>query len=356
MKKRLAIIALAGAMTMSMLSGCSSTIDNEEIVATVGDEEISLGLANFYARLTQAQYETYYAGYLGDDMWSGEATEGKTYQEAVKEQVIGDLENMVLSQMHMEEYGVELTDEDQAAIEAAAKTFSDTNSSEDKEKVSGDEEIVKEYLTLSTIYQKVETAIKDTVDTEVSDEEAAQKSMQYVLFANTEVDETGASVELTEDELAEKKANAEKFAEEAKTAEDFEALAESYSAEAQTATFDAEEESSIPADLAKAADALGEGEVTDVIETDNGYYVAKVTSLFDEAATNTEKENIVAQRQQDEYDSVIDGWRDETDINVNEKVWKKVDFKELTVTIKIDETDPYTDELQTDDQAEESAE
>ena len=101
MKKRLAILALACAMTMSVLSGCGGNIDNDAVVATVDEEEISVGLANFYARMTQAQYETYYAGYLGDDMWTGEASEGKTYQESVKEQILEDLENMGLERSHM---------------------------------------------------------------------------------------------------------------------------------------------------------------------------------------------------------------------------------------------------------------
>ena len=39
------------------LTGCG-TINTDETVATVGDEKITLGVANFYARLQQAQYET----------------------------------------------------------------------------------------------------------------------------------------------------------------------------------------------------------------------------------------------------------------------------------------------------------
>ncbi|MFQ9345301.1 MAG: hypothetical protein ACLR2O_06650 [Coprococcus sp.] len=44
---------------------------DDAVVVKAGDEEITAGVANFYARYTQAQYETYFASYFGgDDMWT----------------------------------------------------------------------------------------------------------------------------------------------------------------------------------------------------------------------------------------------------------------------------------------------
>lgn len=60
----------------------------------------------------------------------------------------------------------------------------------------------------------------------------------------------------------------------------------------QTLTFD-KDTTSPDEDLIKAADALGEGESTDVIETEKGCYVAKVTSLLDRTATDSKKSQIV---------------------------------------------------------------
>ena len=72
MKKRALILALAGIMAAS-LTGCGSLKD-DAVVVKAGDEEITAGVANFYARYTQAQYETYFASYFGgDDMWTKNA-------------------------------------------------------------------------------------------------------------------------------------------------------------------------------------------------------------------------------------------------------------------------------------------
>ena len=54
MKKRALILALAGIMAAS-LTGCGSLKD-DAVVVKAGDEEITAGVANFYARYTPVSY------------------------------------------------------------------------------------------------------------------------------------------------------------------------------------------------------------------------------------------------------------------------------------------------------------
>lgn len=352
MRKRFMVLALAGLMAVSTFTGCGK-IKDDEVVATVDGEDIPAGLANFYARMTQAQYETWYAGYMGDNMWSGEAEEGKSYEETVKGQIMEDLQNMYLLEDHMKDYDITVSEQEEASIKEAAGAFDEANGLEEKGKVSASIENVERLLTLMTIRQRVGDAIRETADMEVSDEEAAQKAMKYVTFSFNKTDEDGNSTALTDEEKEELKKEAEDFAKGAKDKEDFAAYASEKEYEAKDATFDAEETLTIPAELAEAADKLKEGEVTGVIESANGLYVAKVTSLFDKDATEKEKENIIAERKQEKYNEVIEGWRKDADISVVEGVWKKVDFNELSVTMYMDDSDPYTDDVKTDDQVDE---
>ncbi len=354
MKKRAVILLLAGLLAAGSLTGCGS-LEDSDVVATVNDTDITAGVANFLARYTQAQYETYYAGYMGDDMWSGEGEDGETYQDTVKDSILESLENMYLMEQHMDEYEVSLSDEEKNAIKEAASEFDSANGLSEKEKVSGSTDNVERVLELLTIQKKVQDAIEAGADTEVSDEEAAQKSMQYVVFPFTTTDEEGNSVDLTDEEKAELKTTAESFAAGAAGAADFAAYAAQQGQTSQDATFDGET-TTLPTQLVEAADALGEGETTGLVEGDNGYYVARVTSLLDREATDAKKQEIVSQRKQELLDDTIDGWREDADIEVHEKVWDKVDFTTLTVTMKQDEADPYTDEVQTDDQAEDAGE
>lgn len=335
MKKKVLTLALAGVLLMTSLTGCGS-LKEDDVVATVGDQEITAGVANFYARYTQAMYETYYAAYMGgDDMWTTEAEEGKTYEDSVKDSVLEELETMILLEQHAEEYGVSLSDEEKKVIEDAAKQFDDDNKDADKDKVSGSPETVERVMTLIAMEQKMRTAIEDEADTNVSDEEAAQKSMQYVEFAYTPAD--GES-EMTDDEKEEVKKQAEAFAEGAKAAENFDTYVSEQGLEASTATFDADS-TNPTAEVVEAADQMKEGEISDVIETDDGCYVVKLTSLLDREATDLEKESIVNERKSEKYSDTCEQWLEEAEIKVHKNVWKKVDFKKLSVTIKQEETE-----------------
>ncbi|WP_243238222.1 peptidyl-prolyl cis-trans isomerase [Ruminococcus hominis] len=335
-KKRVTALGLAGMLAVTGLTGCGS-MNNDDVVATVGESEIKLGVANFYARMQQAQYETYYAGMMGttgEELWAKE-TDGKTYEQSVKSDMIKSLENIYILEQHASEYEVVLSEDEKKAIDKAAEEFDENNALEDKEAVSGYNKYVKKVLELLTIQSKMEDAMTADVDTEVSDDEAAQKAMKYVFYSYTK-DENDSTSTMSETEKTEVKKKATDFAEKLKNSDtkDIDAVANEAGMEVQTATFDSES-TSPNADLVKAADALTvEGDVTDAIETDSGIYVAKVTSFLDRTATDAKKQSIVEERKKDQYDDLLKKWRKKTDINLNKRVWKKVDFQKQGVTVK----------------------
>ena len=153
-RKRVMIMAAAGLIAVSSLAGCSRSMNNDAVVAEVGEDKIVLGVANFYARMQQAQYETYYAGMMGttgEAMWTQEVEEGKTYEDTTKESTLKTIEDMYLLKQHAADYQVELTDDDKKAIKKAAEAFVEDNTLEDKEVVSGYEKYVKTFLELATI-------------------------------------------------------------------------------------------------------------------------------------------------------------------------------------------------------------
>lgn len=334
--KRAAVLTAVGAFAITGVTGCSGTLDSDAVVATVGGEDITLGVANFYARMQQGMYEPYYAGIMGttaEDMWTQEYDGDSTYEQYTKEGLLETLENMYILSQHAADYDVSLTDDEKESIESAASNFSNDNTEESKEVVTGYQKNIEKFLELATIQTKMESAMKEGVDEEVSDDEAAQKSMDYVFFSYTTTDDSGNSTELTDDEKEALKTTAQDLADQVSGGEDFASAAENAGAEVQTATFDADS-TSPDADLIAAADALeNEGDVTAPVETDSGVYVAQLTSLLDREATDAEKENIVEQRRQDQYDSLLEDWREDADIDVNERVWDKVDFIDQGITL-----------------------
>ena len=316
MKKRALILALAGIMAASLI-GCGSLKD-DAVVVKAGDEEITAGVANFYARYTQAQYETYFASYLGgDDMWSRNASDGKTYEESIKKTLLDDLKNMALLEEHMKDYDVKLTKADKKAINDAAKEFDKANSQKKKDKVSGSKENVKRVMTLMAIEQKMRAAIVADANVKVTDEEATQKHMQYVEFDYSTTSDSSSSSDTT--------------------VEDFAAYATEQGTEAKDATFDSDSVSPSK-EVVKAADKLGEGETTDVIEGDTACYVAKVTSLNDKTATETKKQSMITDKQDKYYKKVLKKWKKEEKITVHKGSWNKISFTKLSVKAKATST------------------
>lgn len=210
LKTKAAGLIVTASLAVGGMTACGVGVSADDVVMKVNGVEVSLGVANFYARYQQAQMESYYGSLLGDDMWSQELSEGTTYEDNVKDTVLEDLQMMYLLKEHAEEYDISLTDEETKKIEETAKAFDENNTKEGKEAVSAqDVETVEEFLELLTIRQKMYDAIVADVDTNVTDEEAAQKSMQYVEFAFTTTDEEGNSTTLTDEEKEALKATAE---------------------------------------------------------------------------------------------------------------------------------------------------
>lgn len=335
MRNRKLTAVLAGVMLASVLmTGCGNkAMDAGEVVATVGEENVSLGLANFSARIQQAQAETYYKPYLGDDMWNQDMG-GKTYEAAVKDSIMEMLKEYYIVKNHASEYGVELTAEDEQKIADAAAKFMAENSKEAIAQMTASEDVLSELLELMTIRSRVYLEVVKDADTTVSDEEAAQKKVEYVFVSTADyVNDEKETVSYTDEEKAQKKALAADILAKAQETGDFEAAVTEQELTMSNVTYGGDVSTTLPDEVKEAADALQEGEYTDVVETTGGYYVARLASAFDTEATEERKAQIIEQKESDFYMEVYEAWAEEVEFTVNEDVWAKVNFQ-IPMTIK----------------------
>ena len=329
--KKLTACVLAGAMALSVaFTGCGgSTINANAVGATLNGEDISLGLMNFMARYQQAISDASYLMYFGTEMWSTEMSEGVTMEDSTKESVVNSIHTAYLLEEHMKDYGVEVTAEETAAIEAAAKEFMTENSKKGIEQLGATEEYVKEMLRLYTIEQKMYSAIFAASKATVTDEEAAQRTFSYVKVSSTSTtDENGNSVEYTEEEKTELAAVVAEFATTAAEAENFEEAAETAGYTVSTYSYGADE-SSMDEKVIAAADALKEGEVSELITTDKDYYIIRLDSEHDEAKTAEKKASLLTEKKTEEYNKICEEYRKESEFKLNEENWATVKFDRL---------------------------
>ena len=350
--KKIAAMLLAAAMLTSFtVTGCgSSKVNAQAVAATLDGKEISMGVANFMAQYQAAQTDLYFLSYYGEDMWNSDSGDGTTMTDSVKDSVMENIRECYLMDAHAADYQIELTEEEKTAITQAASKFLADNSAEAVNKMGATQEIVEEMLRLNKIQSKMRAAIQEEIDTNVSDEECAQKTFSYVRF-----DKTTASDTATDDTTADSaeagkdnKETAEQFLENA--GDDMEQAAKDKEYTIQTCSYGAgdlnedDNTTSMDIEVLKAADKLKEGKLSDtVIETNNGYYVIRMDSTDDKEAAKTKKESILTQRRNDKYSETVESYKESSDWKINENEWKKVNFDEL-YTAKAEETTTSTDD------------
>lgn len=351
-RKKIVTLMLAGVVAAgTALTGCGS-LNMEETVATVNGTPISLGLANFAAQFTAVNYDTYYMQYFGADMWtSDQSGSGETMTKTVKDNTLNSLEEYYLLEQHMEDYGISVTDEELAKAEAAAAQFAEDNTDEAlKALCANNQDYVKEFLRLHLIQSKMEAAIVADVDRDVPDEDCAQKTFSYVRVSKTadassddasDGSDGSSSGEETEEKTEEQKAaEAKKKAQEILDAaltgsqeDPLQAAADDKDASVSTCSYGAsdldeeENSTSMEPEVLQAAEKLKEGEFAKrLIETDSYFYVLRMDSLFDQDATDKKRASIISGREDELYESTVNGYKEAAEWVVDEKVWEPVNF------------------------------
>ena len=357
--KKFVAAGLTAAMGVSMLAGCGNKdakIDGTKTAVTINDEAVSLGAVSFQARFQQAYMYQMYSQYFGTtqifDQVMDESTE-KTYGDQIKESVLENIEELVLIKQHAADYDVALDDEKKAEIEKIAQAYIDENDEKVRAQIGASKEDVVYLLELQTIQDMMREPMAKDVDTEVSDDEAQQTTVTYLSLAKKTEEDLAADESAADESVSDESLSDESVSEEAKAAQleeankevkenaekiladlkasdnaaeaDMTAIAAKYddtltAASGQFTTNDPTD-TTLDASVVEAVADLKDGEVCDkVIETDTHYYVVRVDKTFAKDETEAKKEQIVKDRKTEAYNNLIDTWKKEADIKVDDKV------------------------------------
>ena len=331
--KRTAVAALAGVMAAGMLTGCGEQkVDGTKTVATVNKTEIPLGVVSLYARIQLAQTDAMYKSFMGSgaNMWDTAVEEGseETYGQKMVSDSLKAVELMVVLKEKAADYGVEVTEEEQAKIADAAAAFVEANGEEVMSDLAATEDQIKMLLELQTYRTKLYDPIVEEGKIEVTDEEANQSAFTYI---NVSADD-----EMTEEEKTEKKEQAQEILDKVKEdpAADMTEIAketdDSYTSLKGTfTTVKGEETEDIyPEEVMEVLRTLKEGEVnTELIESEGDYYIVRLDKELDEDATESKRESLKETKESEYYQETCDKWLEEADVKEEAKV-----LKTLTVT------------------------
>lgn len=333
-----------------LLSGCMDSLKGSKVVLTTGfeknevfrieDMSCTLPEAMVYLINTKNRYESVY----GREIWNV-SLDGVTLEENIKETVLAQLAQQKTMNLLARQNGVALSEEEEARVMQAAETYFQSLSEEEKSAlqitVKDVEELYREYALARKVYQYI---IKD-INPEISDDEARTITVQYIYFRACVLDGTGKKIEYSEKEKQEILRKAEEVRFQLKNEEaDFEELILKYSdSEEGTCSFGKGEKDQAFED---AAFNLETDEISDIVETPDGYYLIKCISTFNRTETDANKVKIVEKRREEVFGQEYEDFVAALTRNLNEDLWQSVSLagtENITTSDFFDVFDKYFD-------------
>ena len=303
--KKLAVL-LSAAVVAGSFTGCG-LLRNTEIVFTtglsgnqlfkIGKSVCTLPEAMIYVMDYQRQYE----GVYGVEMWEHDFG-GVTFEEYVKDTIVDQLASMKAITLLAGDYDVALSSDEENQVSQAAQEYFDALSTDQIEYMDLELKDVEGLYRDHALSGKVYEEITKDVNTEVSDDEARIITVQQIRLDSSETAQTTQ--------------------EQRQSGRDFAAVASAYSLDSQiTYTFGRGEHDSA---YEEAAFVLENDQVSDIIETEDGYYILKCVSTFDEAQTQLNKEKIANQRRNEAFNQEYDSFVNSLVRRLNEELWNSV--------------------------------
>ncbi len=293
-----------------------------QILVRVGDVEVTYGEAILYMQSAKNEVETLY----GAQVWSYELDkEGTTYVEKLKDELLKEIIYIKTVCAQADRLGITLTEDELMDISEYTATYMVKFTKTELDYYGVTKEQVERIYRDNLLATKIYESLTLNVDTDISDEEARQMVLEYIYLAKYRVAEHGVIVARTEEELQRLHTRAVKLAEEAKTTDDFYALAKNNTDDTDeiriTVGYGEMNET-----LEKIAFQMQEGETSDLIELEDGYFILHCKSYQDEEATEQAKIDVILERQEKAFSDQYALWQEETEVWVDELLWETIDL------------------------------
>jgi len=325
--KKIAVLCLTGAMVCSSLTGCA---DNTKIVVTTGlsgNQLFKIGSATCTTPEIMVYLTTFFNEYVdtyGQEMWHYDFG-GVSLEEHVKDVVLSKMTQIKIMNLMAEERNITLNDKEKSQVGAAAESYVDllTESLKEQEKITV--EVAKKVYGEYALANKVYTTITEAADMEISDDEARAVTAQVIYFKNWKM-KNKEKTALTEAETLKVIKTAREALRKANAGEDFSALALQYSDDKQTTKSYAR--GSVEPEFEELLFSMDEGDISQVLELSDGYYIVKCISTMDYDATQKNKVVLAKQRKQEAFSKAYNEVAIDTHSQFRDKQWDLITLNE----------------------------
>lgn len=249
-----------------------------------------------------------YENMFEDDIWHEEFN-GQTLEDYVKEETIQRLSRIKCMDLLAKEKNITLTEKEQEKVKKAAKEYYSSLNQDEITYMEVDEDILVNLYEQYALAAKAYDNITKNVQEEVSDDEARVATVQQVFVKYT-------------DDMDSARKEAKKILKKAKEGEDFTRLTDLNPDRVQgTITFG---RGDMPDVYVEAAFELEEGQISDVIKTEEGYYIIKCICRLERSLTDENRKKIMKERRESVFRNEYDSFVSELSSEFNDEAWEEV--------------------------------
>lgn len=330
MRKRKLIYVLICCMLCAFFIGCDEKKPEEiveetgTVVFQYGDNIVTKDEVYIYICTIKERYEMQY----GEDVWqlSLPASNGDgevSMVDLTRQEVVEEIINVKTLTAHAEEFGVELSEAEQAEIDKKAQEFYSGLTDADIDSMELTEDKVRQVMYENALAEAVETKILEDNPVEISDEQARMTTFYDMYFECYTIAEDGTVVPYTDEERKQQYDNALQACstlatasiDEDKDAQNIEKLAEYYKlSQAKEQTLSSADILEIYGeDIYKLLYSMNNGDYSTVIESEYGYHVFQMLALTDKRATDGRKDVMREEAIKEQLASRLEKWQKEID-------------------------------------------
>lgn len=275
-----------------------------------------------YLTNTQDQYESVF----GKEIWKTDLN-GVTLEENVKETVLAQLAQIKTMNLLAVKHGVALDESELKTVQEAAKEYYQSLNETEREILQVDEDTISGLYAEFALANKVYEYIIKDINPEISDDEARNITVQYILLKTYTRDGTGKRIEYSENAKQDVLRQMEEILKTARQEDsDFEELVLQYS-EGEKGNVSFGKGEMDPA-FEEAAFNLETGEISEIVETQQGYSIIKCMNTFNREETDANKVKIVEKRREEVFGQEYDAFITSLTRTLNEPLWEEVTFVE----------------------------
>jgi hypothetical protein len=187
-------LSLGTVLGATALTGCYSRVTSDNyattVVATFGDKNIYLNEVNFYLKMMQVTYDTYYDYFYGPYYgfsskkefyeYTGMTDDGSTIWDAMKEDAMAAVQQTYILCEHAPEYNITLSDEDLQKVDDSVQEFLTETDAGVIDACKVDEEMLTQIFTNNALANRVYEYLVSDIDTTVDEADYRYTQVAYL--------------------------------------------------------------------------------------------------------------------------------------------------------------------------------